>query len=146
MKNKALNEMEITFSAKSENECFARQVVCSFAAQLDPTLEELSDLRIVVSEAVTNSIVHAYRNSSGDVRINVKYYEDRSVRVRIRDAGCGIEDVEKCMQPLYTTDPSGERGGMGFPIMKSLSDSLKVRSVPGKGTVLTIVKKFGERT
>lgn len=144
MKKKTVNEMNLTFRAISRNECFARQAVCAFAAQLDPTLEELSDLRVLISEGVTNCIVHAYRGQiPGNVELSVKYYDDRTLKLKIRDRGCGIEDIERCMQPLYTTDPEGERGGMGFPIMKSLSDRLSVISHPGKGTTLTLVKRFG---
>ncbi|MGM9637863.1 MAG: anti-sigma F factor [Eubacteriales bacterium] len=143
MKKKTVNEMVLNFKAISRNECFARQAVCAFAAQLDPTLEELSDLRVLISEGVTNCIVHAYKGlPCGMVELSVKYYDDRTLKLKIRDRGCGIEDIEKCMQPLYTTDPDGERGGMGFPIMKSLSDRLSVISHPGKGTTLTLVKRF----
>lgn len=144
MKKKIVNEMNLAFKAISRNECFARQAVCAFAAQLDPTLEEISDLRVLISEGVTNCIVHAYRGrDAGMVELSVKYYDEGTLKLKIRDRGCGIEDIEQCMQPLYTTDPEGERGGMGFPIMKSLSDRLTVISHPGKGTTLTLVKRFG---
>lgn len=136
--------MKLEFIAISENECFARQVVCAFAAGLDPTLEELSDLRVIVSEAVTNCIVHAYKGMPiGTVEIALRCYDDRSLRIKIRDRGCGIDNIERCMEPLYTTDPDGERGGMGFPIMKSLSDKLSVISHPGKGTLVTLTKVLG---
>lgn len=144
MKKTVKNQMKLEFIAISENECFARQAVCAFAATLDPTLEEISDLRVIVSEAVTNSIVHAYKGVPvGTVEISVRLFDDRSLRIKIRDRGCGISDLEKCMEPLYTTDPDGERGGMGFPIMRSLSDKMTVASHPGKGTLVTLTKKFG---
>lgn len=144
MKKTVTNQMKLEFIAISENECFARQVVCAFAAGLDPTFEELSDLRVIVSEAVTNCIVHAYKGMPiGTVEIALRCYDDRSLRIKIRDRGCGIDNIERCMEPLYTTDPDGERGGMGFPIMKSLSDKLSVISHPGKGTLVTLTKALG---
>lgn len=144
MKKTVINQMRLEFVAISENECFARQVVSAFAAELDPTLEEIADLRVIISEAVTNCIVHAYKGRLiGTVDIAVRCYDDRTLRIRIRDKGCGISDIERCMEPLYTTDPDGERGGMGFPIMKSLADKLSVVSHPDKGTLITITKKFG---
>lgn len=143
MKNKIVNRLDMKIPAISDNESFARQVLCSFAAGCDPTLEELGDLRIIISEAVTNCVVHAYRGTSGLIYISAVLYENRSVRIRIRDRGCGMEDVQECMQPFYTTDEAGERGGMGFPIMKELSDKLTVSSKPGKGTSVTLVKRFG---
>jgi len=144
MKRKKINEFVIEFPSKSENECFARQVVSSFAAQLDPTFEELADLRTVVSEAVTNCIVHAYRGISGIIYISVKNYDDGTVCIKIRDHGCGIEDIDQCRRPLYTTDPTGERGGMGFAIMESFSDSMKVKSKVGQGTTVTLMKKLAK--
>ena len=143
MKKKTVNKLEMKIPAISSNESFARQVLCSFAAGCDPTLEEIGDLRIIISEAVTNCVVHAYRGTSGLIYISASLYDDRSVKIKIRDRGCGMEDVQKCMQPFYTTDEAGERGGMGFPIMKELSDRLSVISRPGKGTLLTVVKRFG---
>jgi len=134
--------MELKFDSRSENEAFARQAVCAFVAGLDPTLEELGDLRIVVSEAVTNCVVHAYKGNVGEVSLSVKCYSDRSVKIKIKDKGCGISDLQKCMEPLYTTDSSGERGGMGFAIMNSLSDKLTVKSEEGKGTTLYIHKRL----
>ena len=136
--------MSLTFRSLSQNESFARQTVCAFAAQLDPTLEELSDIRIIISEAVTNCVVHAYRKSEGDIFLSVKCYDDRSLHIKIRDKGCGIEDVEQAMTPFYTTDRQGERSGMGFAIMQGLSKKLKVRSEVNKGTTLDIYIKLGE--
>ncbi len=142
MKKELQNEFSMTMPSKSENERFARQAVCAFLTGLDPTITELADIRTAVSEAVTNCIVHAYKNGNGQIYISVKYYSDKSVVLKIRDKGCGIEDIEKCKQPLYTTDTSGERGGMGFAIMESFTDKMTVRSTVGKGTVVTLVKKI----
>ncbi|MBE6639048.1 MAG: anti-sigma F factor [Ruminococcaceae bacterium] len=145
MKKEKINEMDLAFPAYSRNEGFARQAVCAFLAQLDPTLEELADLRTALSEAVTNCVVHAYKDSGGGkVYINVKLYSDRSIRMCIKDKGCGMAEPEKCMEPLYTTDQSGERGGMGFAIMQCFSDSLKLKTTPGKGTAVTLIKKLSE--
>ncbi|MBP3333613.1 MAG: anti-sigma F factor [Clostridia bacterium] len=137
------NSMTLTFSSLSQNESFARQAVCAFCAQLDPTLEELSDIRIIISEAVTNCVVHAYRKAPGDVFVSVKCYDDRSIHIKIKDKGCGIENIEEAMVPFYTTDKQGERSGMGFAIMQGLSQKLHVRSEPGKGTTLDIYIKLG---
>ena len=124
-------------------QAFARSAVSCFAAQLDPTIEELADLRTALSEAVTNAVVHAYRDSGkGKVYISVSLFSDRSVRMTIKDKGCGMAEPEKCMQPLYTTDPSGERGGMGFAIMRCFSDDMKVKTTVGKGTTVTLSKKL----
>ncbi len=142
MKRKAINEMKMIFLSDSKNESFARSAVTAFAAQLDPDMEELADIRTTVSEAVTNSILHGYRGTSGKITVEVKLFDDRSLRIRVSDRGCGIEDVEQAMQPLFTTDKSGERGGMGFAIMKSFSDSLSVKSKPGVGTVVTVTKRL----
>lgn len=144
MKKKQINGMKLEFDAISSNEAFARQTMCAFAAGLDPTIDEISDLRVIISEAVTNCVVHAYKNAPGKVGITAKTYEDRSMRIKIKDRGCGIEDIDKCMQPLYTTDPSGERGGMGFAIMQAMSEKFRVVSAPGAGTALYIEIKFGK--
>jgi len=145
MKNKPVNEMRLEFNSKSINEGFARYAVSAFVAQLDPTVEELSDLRCAVSEAVTNAIIHGYRDTPGTVYITCKYYEDRTVKIKVTDKGVGIEDIKQAMQPLYTTVPTGERGGMGFAIMQSFTDRLSVRSKPGKGTSVTLTKKLSPK-
>ena len=143
MKKKILNKMELSFSALSVNEGFARSAVAAFCAELDPTVDELADLRTAVSEAVTNAIVHGYKErSAGTVYITVKNYVDRSVSVKIQDKGCGISDIRRAMTPLFTTDLNGERGGMGFSIMESFTDDLTVRSFIGKGTTVIMEKKF----
>ena len=142
MKKEVINEMNLRIPALSVNEGYARYAVSSFVAQLDPTLEEIADIRTVVSEAVTNSIIHGYRDKKGEVFISVKYFDDRRVRITIRDRGCGIEDIEKATEPFYTGDPQGERGGMGFTIMSSFTDKMKVKSVLNKGTTVTLEKKL----
>ena len=142
MKRELMNEFNMTMLSKSENERFARQTVCGFIAALDPKIDELADLRTAMSEAVTNCIVHGYKNTKGLIYISVKYYSDRTVILKVKDKGCGIEDIEKCKQPLYTTDTSGERGGMGFAIMESFTDKMTVKSSPGNGTIVTLTKKI----
>ncbi len=136
---KSINSFNLKFPSRSANESFARVAVSSFVSQLDPTLEELSDIKTAVSEAVTNSIVHAYKNEIGYVYISAEIYENRSVKIRIRDTGCGIEDVTAALQPLFTT-VGGERSGLGFSVMQSFMDYLKVTSKPGKGTVVVMKK------
>ena len=143
MNKKVINETDIVFPAKSVNESFARYAVSSFCAQLDPTLEEISDIRTAVSEAVTNAIIHGYREDpTGTVYINVKICEERTLIIKVRDKGCGIADIRQAMTPLYSGDPSGERGGMGFSIMESFTDDLSVRSSVGHGTTVTMIKKL----
>ena len=145
MKKKLINQTSLSFPALSVNESFARSAVAAFCAQTDPTVEELSDLRTAVSEAVTNAIVHGYRDrKNGTVYITVKCYDNRSVSVKIEDKGCGISDIRRAMTPLFTTDTEGERGGMGFSIMESFTDDLTVRSFIGKGTTVIMEKKFKE--
>lgn len=140
---KVLNETEIIFPAIGENEVLARSVVGAFCVQADPTLEELSDVRTAVSEAVTNAIVHGYKdNGKGKVSLKMKLYDDGALKITVSDKGCGIENIPLAMTPLYSSDTSGERGGMGFSIMESFMDDLKVVSIVGKGTKITMVKRF----
>lgn len=143
---KVQDAFKLSFAAKSVNESFARSVVAAFVMRLDPTVGELADLKTAVSEAVTNCIVHAYRDSRGEGEIRLKgaLYPDGRVVVEVKDRGCGIADIAKAMQPLYTSDPDGERSGMGFSVMAAFCDSLKVRSKPGKGTAVVLSKRFGE--
>ena len=117
-------------------------MVSAFAAQLNPTFDELSDIKCAVSEAVTNAIVHGYRDMIGQIIISVKLYDDRSVRLEVKDRGCGIPDVEAALAPLFTTDPDGERSGMGFTVIENFMDSLIVKSSPGKGTRVVMRKKL----
>ncbi len=139
-----LNHFKMQIPSYSVNEAFARKCASAFISSLDPTLSEIADIRTSVSEAVTNCIVHAYKDKAGTIYISGKYYSDRTVEIKIRDKGCGISDIKKAMEPLYTTDTSGERGGMGFAIMNSFTDKLKVSSVIGKGTTVTMIKNLDE--
>ena len=141
---KALNTVKITFPSRSVNEGFARSALSAFAAQADPTLDELADVKTAVSEAVTNCIVHAYANTIGPITLTAALYEDGTLRVAVADKGCGIPDVSKAMEPLFTTG-GAERAGLGFAVMESFVDSVKVRSAPGKGTRVTLSKRLGTR-
>ncbi len=141
---KALNEMKLQIESRSVNEAFARAAVAAFAAQLDPNVEEISDIKTAVSEAVTNCIVHAYSGSVGIIYIRAAIYENRVFKVKIRDKGCGIEDIKQAMEPLFTT-LGGERAGLGFAVMESFCDKIRVSSTPRKGTSVTLVKKFKGR-
>lgn len=136
------NEMRLCFPSYSANEGFARACAAAFCAQSNPTFDELSDIKCAVSEAVTNAIVHGYRSTVGDVYMTMRMTEDRVVRIEIRDKGCGIEDVQKALQPLYTTDPANERSGMGFTVIENFMDSMRVVSTPGKGTKVIMTKKL----
>ncbi|HCA05165.1 MAG TPA: anti-sigma F factor [Ruminococcaceae bacterium] len=137
---KILNEMKLSFPSKSVNEAFARAAVSAFVTSLDPTVEDLSDLKTAVSEAVTNSIVHGYRRGAGTVFITAKITQEHRVIVKIRDKGCGIEDVSKAMEPLFTTAPEEDRAGLGFAVMQSFCDRVRVSSAPQKGTTVTLEK------
>lgn len=139
---KVINEMHLKFMSKSSNESFARSAVAAFVLELDPTITELADIKTAVSEAVTNAIVHGYRRESGMIYIDVKLTEDNNVIIRIRDKGVGIEDVKQAMQPLFTTAESEERAGLGFAVMQSFTDSVKVTSAPQKGTTVTLRKRI----
>lgn len=137
---KTLNEMELSFESRSSNEGFARSAVSAFIAQLDPTISELNDIRTAVSEAVTNCVVHAYKNTIGKINVQVKIAGNSEVIIKIRDRGCGIEDIKKAMEPLFTTAPSDDRAGLGFAVMQSFMDKVKVVSKVGKGTSVTMEK------
>lgn len=139
MKNVYENEMKLEFLSKSNNESFARIAVAAFAMQLDPTIEELSDIKTAVSEAVTNSIIHGYEEKEGIVKINCKLFAN-SIEIEIIDDGKGIENIEKAREALYTSKPELERSGMGFTIMESFMDELKVESSLGSGTKVTMKK------
>ncbi|MBR1561674.1 MAG: anti-sigma F factor [Ruminococcus sp.] len=137
--------MKIVFPGYSENERFSRAAVSSFVSQLDPLVDELSDIKTAVSEGVTNAIVHAYPDTIGEVQLEVKIVEGRRVIIKIKDKGCGIEDIEKAMEPMFTTSPDEERAGLGFAVMQSFMDSVRLRSRVGKGTVLTLEKTLREK-
>ncbi len=141
---KPLNEMKTTFLSRSVNESFARAAVSAFVAQLDPTVEEISDITVAVSEAVTNATVHAYPDELGPIALTVSLYENNRVVVKIRDRGRGIADVSQAMEPLFTTGGE-ERSGLGFSVMSSFTDKLRVRSTPGKGTTVTMEKYIARR-
>ena len=134
------NVLEVKFSAKSENESLSRVIVASFAAKLDPTLEELSDIKTAVSEAVTNAIIHGYDEDESKFVYLRCQIDDRTVKVVVEDRGNGIEDVEQAMQPMYTSKPELERSGMGFSFMESFMDSLDVVSIKGEGTKVVMAK------
>ena len=140
----AINTVKVEFLSLSANEAFARSCAACFAAQLDPTLEELGDLKTAVSEAVTNAVVHAYPAEIGPVLMKLRILEGNVLEVTVKDWGCGIPDVEKAMEPLYTTGGE-ERSGMGFSIMACFTDKLRVRSAPGTGTVVVMRKRISPR-
>ncbi len=139
-----VNQMSIKFQSRSNNEAFARQAVAAFAAQLDPTIEEINDIKTAVSEAVTNCIVHAYRDTLGYITVAAKLYDDGEIRIVVRDKGCGIADIQQARQPMFTTGDAG-RSGMGFTIMESFMDRLRVRSREGVGTQVTMTKRIAAR-
>ncbi len=142
---KIINEIKFCFPSKSVNEGFARIAVSAFASQLDPPVDELSDVKTAVSEAVTNSIVHAYRDSVGKIEMCVRIIQGGIFYIKIKDCGCGIENIEQAMEPLFTTSPNEERAGLGFAVMESFMDKLSVRSKVGKGTTVIMQKKFSVR-
>ena len=138
------NYMILDFPSKSANEAFARAAVACFAAQLDPTLDELGDIKTSVSEAVTNCIVHAYPDSIGTISMRLRILDGEKLEIVIRDKGRGIADLQQAMLPMYTTGGE-ERSGMGFTIMESFMDKLKVKSTPGKGTTVTMLRTIRQR-
>lgn len=141
-KAKIINEIKLNFPSLSENERFSRLVVSGFASQLDPQVDEISDIKTAVSEAVTNSIVHAYKNEIGKIELVARIYEDNVIYIKVKDYGCGIPDIKKAMEPLFTTSPEEERAGLGFAVMESFMDKLKVFSKEGKGTSVILTKKL----
>ncbi|MDD6011286.1 MAG: anti-sigma F factor [Oscillospiraceae bacterium] len=138
---KTINEMRLSVDSRSINEGFSRVAVAAFIACLDPNVEELTDIKTAVSEAVTNAIVHGYRDYQGKIYITVSLLENNIVRIKVRDKGVGIADIEKAMQPLFTTAGS-ERAGLGFAVMESFMDRVRVLSKPGAGTTVTLEKKI----
>ena len=135
------NKIKVIFDTNSQNEGFARVTAAAFAAQLDPSLEELQDIKTAISEAVTNAIVHGYEEKEGKVCLEMEY-TDRLLSFTIRDKGKGIPDIKKAMRPLYTSKPGAERSGMGFTVMESFMDSLSVSSHPGEGTRVVMTKRI----
>ncbi len=141
---KAQNVLKMEIMSRSSNESFARVAVAAFVSQLDPTIEEISDIKTAVSEAVTNCIVHAYKEGIGKIYITVKIFDGGVVSIKIRDTGCGIENIAKAMEPLYTT-AGGERAGLGFAVMQSFTDKVHVISKVGRGTSVTMTKKLSRQ-
>ncbi len=139
------NEFRMTVDSRSINESFSRATVAAFSAQLDPTLEEINDIKTAVSEAVTNCIVHGYKNQVGKIYITVKIHDNQKIVITIRDKGCGISDIKKAREPLFTT-LGGDRAGLGFSVMESFMDKLLVRSKIGVGTTVTLCKRIHGRT
>ncbi len=137
------NCMKLIIPSLSVNEGMARAAVAAFCARMCPTATEIADIKCAVSEAVTNCIVHAYKNTVGMIYITAETFPDSIVRIVVKDKGCGIADVKQARQPLFTTDPENERSGMGFTVMESFTDKLSVRSKKDKGTTVTMTKKIG---
>lgn len=144
-RGKVINSMKLTFPSYSVNEGIARGAVAAFCAQLNPTAAELGDVKCALSEAVTNCIVHAYRDSIGEIYITVDLLENSIIRIKIKDKGCGIADVKTARVPLFTTDRAGERSGMGFTVMESFTDSIRVTSKVGRGTSVCLYKRIKGR-
>ena len=142
---KMLNSVKLTFASRSVNEGFARAVVAAFLVPLDPTVPQMADLKTAVSEAVTNCIVHAYPDSIGPVTLTAALYEGGLVRITVSDRGVGIADVEQAMQPMYTTGNPEERAGLGFAVMQSFMDKVRVSSTPGRGTRVTLSKHLDSK-
>lgn len=142
---KPINTLKFEIESRSVNEAFARAAVAAFAAQLDPNVEEISDIKTAVSEAVTNCIVHAYADCVGKIYIWAYIFENGAFRVKIKDKGCGIENIKQAMEPLFTT-LGGERAGLGFAVMESFCDRIRVTSKPGKGTTVVLDKIFSGRS
>ncbi len=142
---KILNEAKVSFLSHSVNESFARMIVAGFVSQLDPQVDVLSDIKTAVSEAVTNCIVHAYNTKVGKISMLLRILDDNTVYIKIRDYGCGITDVKRAKEPLFTTAPEDERAGLGFAVMESFMDKLAVRSTVDKGTTVILTKKIKSR-
>lgn len=146
MKRNSVNECKVRFPALSRNEGLSRSAAAAFAMQCDPTVEEIAAIKTAVSEAVTNAIVHGYRDSNGEVELFMRLYSDNAVYIQIKDKGKGISDVRQAMEPAYTTAPADEeRSGLGFTVMESFMDKVRVRSSEGRGTVVTMEKKIAGR-
>lgn len=140
------NYTKIILPSYSKNEGIARMYVSAFASQLDPTIEEINDIKAAVSEAVTNAIVHGYRDTTGDITLQLRIIDHDTLYIKISDKGVGIPDVKKAMEPLFTTCPEEERAGLGFAVMESFTDKIRVSSKVGKGTSVTLIKRLCGRT
>ena len=139
------NEIRMKFPSLSVNEGMARAAVAAFCVQADPSATELADIKCAVSEAVTNCIVHAYRDEVGEIQMKIQIFAEGVVRIEIKDHGCGIADVKQAREPLFTTDAEGERSGMGFTVMENFCDGMRLTSRPGKGTTVTLIKRLADR-
>lgn len=146
MKKQLINECRLSFPSLSVNESYARAVTAAFAAQCDPTVKEISEIKTAVSEAVTNAIVHGYRGCVGTVELILRQMSGGVIYISVRDKGAGIADIEQAMTPLFTTAPEEERSGLGFSVMSSFMDTVSVKSAPGKGTTVTMQKRLSCRT
>ena len=144
MRKESINKVKITALSRSANEGFLRSCVAAFVAQCDPTVDELADIKTAVSEAVTNCIVHGYKDKIGEILVVCELFESKVVRIKIRDRGCGIPDIKQAMEPLFTTG-SEERAGLGFAVMESFMDKIRVSSAVGRGTTITMEKKISSR-
>ena len=142
---KIINQMRLIIPSKSANEAFARISIAAFVTQLDPTIDEVADIKTAVSEAVTNAIVHGYRDTYGNITVTAKLTDENRVIITVRDSGVGIENVGQAMEPCYTTAPGEERSGMGFTVMETFMDKLRVRSRLGRGTTVTMEKQIKAR-
>lgn len=138
---KMINQMKLVFDSRSSNESFARTAITGFIASLDPTIEELTDIKTAISEAVTNCIVHAYGETINKIYISAAIYDNNFIVIKVKDKGCGIDNIEQAMEPMFTTKASQERSGLGFAIMQAMTDHIKVTSSP-KGTTVTLKKKI----
>ncbi len=145
MRKELLNETKIQFLSLSVNEGFARSAAAAFASQADPTVQEISEIKTAVSEAVTNAIVHGYRNTVGTVELTLRRYSGEILYISVKDKGSGIADIDQAMTPLFTTAAEEERSGLGFSVMESFMDRLRVKSSVGKGTTVTMEKKLSRR-
>ena len=145
MKAKIINHTKVQFPSNSANESFARSVAAAFVSQTDPTVQELSEIKTAISEAVTNAIVHGYRDTVGTVEMTLKLSKDNTLYITVKDKGRGIPDIQQAMTPLYTTAAEEERSGLGFSVMESFMDKLRVKSAPDKGTTVTMQKKLSRR-
>lgn len=146
MKKQVINECRVSFPSLSVNESYARALTAAFAAQCDPTVRELTEIKTAVSEAVTNAIVHGYRGRVGRVELLLRQYSGGEIYISVRDKGVGIADIEQAMTPLFTTASEEERSGLGFSVMSGFMDKVSVKSAPGRGTTVTMEKRISCRT
>ncbi len=142
MKRSIINQIKLTLPSLSQNESFARSAAAAFMSQCDPTVQEIGEIKTAVSEAVTNAIVHGYRGTTGDILMLLKLYSDNTLYIAIKDKGAGIDDIGRAMTPMFTTAPEEERSGLGFSVMESFTDKLKVKSTLGKGTTVIMEKRL----